>query len=73
MYLPHTTSSCPPSQQPETPLLHGQGCILLVDDEPPLVRIGHDMLVSLGYDVVARTSAREALAVFELTPTALRW
>jgi two-component system, cell cycle sensor histidine kinase and response regulator CckA len=64
VYLPYTTPVAPPSQQPETPLLHGQGRILLVDDEPPLVRIGHDMLVSLGYDVVACTSAREALKVF---------
>jgi PAS domain S-box-containing protein len=64
VYLPYTTPVAPPSPPPETPLRHGQGRILLVDDEPPLVRIGHDMLVSLGYDVVACTSAREALEVF---------
>jgi PAS domain S-box-containing protein len=63
VYLPHTTATAPAAQPPAVPL-HGQGCILLIDDEPPLARIGHDMLVSLGYDVVACTSAQEALAVF---------
>jgi signal transduction histidine kinase/CheY-like chemotaxis protein len=65
VYLPHTTTPVPPSQPPAAPPFHGQGCVLLIDDEPPLVRIGHDMLVSLGYDVVACTSAQEALAVFQ--------
>lgn len=39
--------------------------ILLVDDDPQVVRVTGDVLISLGYDVTGCTSPFEALTVFE--------
>ena len=59
-----------PSERPEQfdsiPL--GRERILFVDDEAALVDIGKQMLQSLGYHVVARTSSIEALEVFRTQP-----
>lgn len=46
----------------------GEGRILFVDDEKALVDIGREMLESLGYEVVARTSSVEALEAFRFQP-----
>jgi CheY-like chemotaxis protein len=42
--------------------------ILLVDDEEPLVRLGEEMLASLGYEPVGFGSAAEALDAFHADP-----
>ncbi len=42
----------------------GRGRILLVDDEEMLNELGKEILVSLGYEVVAETNSVEALAIF---------
>jgi signal transduction histidine kinase len=44
--------------------------ILLVDDEPPIARIGRRLLENLGYSVVMRTSSYEALELFKEKPDA---
>jgi PAS domain S-box-containing protein len=49
-------------------LLSGQERILFIDDEPALVSMGKEFLERLGYDVVAETSGREALALFTSQP-----
>jgi len=46
----------------------GKECILFVDDEETLVELGKNMLSDLGYDVVGRTSSREALELFRAYP-----
>jgi two-component system cell cycle sensor histidine kinase/response regulator CckA len=47
----------------------GQGeCILFVDDEKALASLWQEILESLGYEVVAKTSAPEALEVFRNHP-----
>jgi PAS domain S-box-containing protein len=43
--------------------------VLFVDDEEALVEMGENILADLGYDVVTRTSSREALDLFTLDPT----
>jgi PAS domain S-box-containing protein len=48
--------------------LRGSEHILLVDDEPVLAELGQEMLESLGYDVVIRTSSIEALEAFRAAP-----
>ena len=59
-----------PSESPEQfdsiPL--GRERILFVDDEAALVDIGKQMLQSLGYHVVTRTSSIEALEAFRTQP-----
>jgi CheY-like chemotaxis protein len=46
----------------------GSGRILFVDDEEALADLGKQVLSSLGYEVVAMTNGREALAVFRAQP-----
>ncbi len=46
----------------------GTGRILFVDDEPTLVALAGEMLGSLGYETVAKTSSAEALALFSEDP-----
>ena len=43
----------------------GNERILFIDDEPNLAEIGEQMLKSLGYHVVSRTSSLEALKLFQ--------
>jgi CheY-like chemotaxis protein len=50
----------------------GQGRILFVDDEESIVRFAEQMLVSMGYEVVACTAAAEALERFRETPDSIR-
>jgi PAS domain S-box-containing protein len=46
----------------------GTEAILFIDDEKMIVDIGQSMLESLGYHVVTRTAAREALALIRERP-----
>ncbi len=69
MYLPAIKA------EPEAaePLAHmtiqeGNECILLVDDQKDVVDIEQQMLETLGYQVVARTSSLEALEAFQAQP-----
>lgn len=49
-------------------LQSGSGKILLVDDEEQVVQVTGEILQSLGYKVVGRTSPREAIALFSEDP-----
>jgi len=68
IYLPCIPWDMAGEVQAEESLPHGQGRLLLVDDEPALVRLGHSVLKQLGYDVTAHTSSVEALADFQAAP-----
>ncbi|RLC33839.1 MAG: hypothetical protein DRH32_00200 [Deltaproteobacteria bacterium] len=46
----------------------GQGKILFVDDEKPLVQFSKEILEYLGYEVTAKTDSIRALEVFQQTP-----
>ena len=46
----------------------GKGRVLFVDDEQTLVELVQQILEYLGYEVIARTSAREALELFRSQP-----
>lgn len=47
----------------------GQGRVLLVDDEAPLVALGKEVLEELGYEVTTHTSSLEALEAFRAAPS----
>lgn len=49
-------------------LPRGHQCILFVDDEESLARFGEEMLVSLGYYPVVRTTAAAAWEAFQIAP-----
>jgi PAS domain S-box-containing protein len=68
VYLPCITATVDTPETADTPPQRGQGRVLLVDDEPSLVRLGQNMLGSLGFEVVASTNAIEALETFQAAP-----
>jgi CheY-like chemotaxis protein len=68
VYLPVREAEPILAPPPTVSLSSGQERILLIDDEPALVRMGKAFLESLGYDVVTETSSREALALFIRQP-----
>ncbi|MGB3222449.1 MAG: ATP-binding protein [Desulforhopalus sp.] len=49
-------------------LQSGSGRILLVDDEEQVVQVTGEILQSLGYNIVGRTSSEEALKLFSSAP-----
>ncbi len=49
-------------------LPRGSEKILFIDDEPMLADMGGQLLQRLGYDVVSKTDANEALALFQSRP-----
>ncbi|MFP4256236.1 MAG: PAS domain S-box protein [Desulfobacterales bacterium] len=70
IYLPvagECAGAVTPSVQ-QGPLPTGTGCILVVDDEHQIVELERQMLESLGYEVVSRTSSVEALEAFRHNP-----
>jgi PAS domain S-box-containing protein len=68
IYLPRIDEPPEKHTSSEEPLPHGQGCMLFVDDEEPLARLGQAMLERLGYEVVVRTNSIEALEAFRADP-----
>ncbi len=66
--IPARESFAVPDAILEMPIPTGSESILFVDDETMIVDIAKRMLESLGYSVVARTSAIEALEAFRNNP-----
>lgn len=64
IFLPRTPSLERPKSEPLPQLVFTKGRILFVDDEKALVDIGKEMLESMGFEVVTRTSSIEALEAF---------
>ncbi len=58
----------PQEREDHSPIIGGIECILFVDDEPPLVQLGKEMLERIGYEVVGRTNGMEALSLFQAQP-----
>ncbi|MCF8028561.1 MAG: PAS domain S-box protein [Desulfobacteraceae bacterium] len=69
VYFPLIRGKKPqPGDLKKTSLLGGSECILLVDDELPIVEMEQQSLASLGYTIIARTSSIEALQTFKAEP-----
>jgi CheY-like chemotaxis protein len=57
----------PTRRQPSTP---GKGqSVLIVDDEPELVRLAEETVASLGYEAIGFADARAALEAFQRAPS----
>lgn len=67
LYFPIASGSVPDEIVLKT-VPTGRGRILLVDDEEMLNELGKEILISIGYEVVAKTSSVEALATFRQQP-----
>ena len=68
IYLPLVAEATTTIAALPEPIMPGKGRVLYVDDDTSLAHLGHAMLTSLGYEVVACTSGDEALRVFLQTP-----
>jgi CheY-like chemotaxis protein len=68
VYLPRSSAAAVSSVK-EEPVPSGSGeTVLLVDDEEALVRLGEEVIASLGYEPVGFTSSADALAAFRESP-----
>ncbi len=70
IYLPQIEETQPGEEREQKPPPRGDECILVIDDELPVVHLVSDMLINLGYRVTAFTDSREALAAFKGEPRA---
>jgi len=68
VYLRKIESMKAPEPEKVEALSTGTECILFVDDEEALARLGKETLRELGYDAVCRTSSIEALEAFRAQP-----
>jgi CheY-like chemotaxis protein len=68
IYLPLTDQTPPlESDHVATPIGEGQ-VVLVVDDEPVLVRLAEEVLASIGYEPVGCVGAQQALELFRAAP-----
>jgi FixJ family two-component response regulator len=68
VYLPRR-GRVDPIEGEDEPLPRGNGqIVMLVDDEETLVRLGEEMIASLGYEPIGFTSAADALEEFRADP-----
>jgi len=68
VYLPRVERKNEKKTDQDKPLPKGNERILIVDDEKPLAELGRQMLVKLGYGVVAMTDSLESLELFREDP-----
>jgi PAS domain S-box-containing protein len=68
VYLPRSDRTTAPAGPPLEAVPTGHECLLFVDDEDMLARLGQAALERLGYEVVACTSGQEALETFRVAP-----
>jgi signal transduction histidine kinase/CheY-like chemotaxis protein len=71
IYLPRTHAGNAVADTAEGPIERGHGeCVLLVDDEKPLLIMTAELLARLGYEPAPFSDARAALASLEAMPQA---
>ncbi len=59
------TEGPPPAPAPPTSFAGGHEGVLLVEDDPALLALGHEALTELGYRVFAARNGEDALRLFE--------
>ncbi len=52
-------------------IIRGTGRILVIDDEPAILRIARGMLEQCGYEVVTADNGKEGIAIYEQKPDAV--
>lgn len=63
IYFPEVDEAVDGTRREQTVMTHGTETILVVDDEPSILRLLSDMLQPLGYSVLQAISAEEALEI----------
>ena len=65
LYLPRSAAAAMEKEEEKAPLARGHGqCVLLVEDEEPLMLLTEEMLAALNYEPTGFTSPAEALSEF---------
>lgn len=64
IYLPTSTRPAEKTDYKDKSVIHGSGCILMVDDDPAVLEISSKMLTKLGFRVLEACSGRDALSVY---------
>ena len=64
IYLPTSTRPAEKTDYKDKSVIHGSGCILMVDDEPAVLEISSKMLTKLGFRVLEACSGRDALNIY---------
>ncbi len=73
LYLPRSAAAAMEEEEEKALLARGRGqCVLLVEDEEPLMLLTEEMLAALNYEPTGFTSAAEALSEFRADPLPLR-
>jgi len=70
LYFPVTAAASPLTIAAQKDSARGSERVLVVDDEPAIVELTHDLLTELGYRVTALTSSEAAMALLEADPHA---
>ena len=65
VYLPASEKSLPKEQAVSQPVMRGQEKILVVDDDDANRDVVHQILASLGYDVIVARDGLEAVALYQ--------
>ncbi len=65
LYFPATQRAAEETGTNERKIVHGQGTILLVDDEPVLRKVAARLLERLGYQVLQAADGARALEIFK--------
>ena len=65
IYLPATDVKMKEKRIPFGTLQPGNETVLLVDDEEMVLRVGEEMLHTMGYDVFLASNGKEALEIYE--------
>jgi len=71
IYLPAASRPAEAPLEVSNEILSGRGTILLVDDEEMIVNVGKEMLQAIGYDVIAASGGRDAVARLTEAPAAV--
>lgn len=64
VYLPISTRPAEKTDYKDQSVIHGSGCILVVDDDPAVLEISSKMLSKLGFRVLEACSGHDALSLF---------
>jgi signal transduction histidine kinase len=69
IYLPHSPGALIAAEVSAKALHRGRGeCVLLIDDEAPVLAATAEVLARLGYEAVPFSDSQAALAAFKATP-----
>ena len=64
LYLPASDQTTIRETKKPSPIQMGKGTILLVDDEPAVLKVGREMLAAIGYRILTAESGPEAIDLY---------